>query len=153
MFTSDNGGLWHWWDFRASDDGGAAPHAARDRYVRDRGHRSNAGWRGTKADIFEGGHRIPLVVRSPGEVAAGTTSKALVVLTDLYATVSQRSGARPGASRGQDSIALLPVLRGHSRSEGYSGPPLRSGHVRHLEGELEAHRGTGLWRIHGAEVD
>ena len=117
VFTSDNGGLWHWRAFRTSDGGGAAPHAARDRYLRDRGHRSNAGWRGTKADIFQGGHRIPLVVPSPGEVAAGTTSEALVVLTDLYATVAQISGARPRASSGQDSIPLLPVLRGHSRSE------------------------------------
>ena len=117
VLTSDNGGLWHWWDFRASDDGGAAPLTARGRYVRDRGHRSNAGWRGTKADIFEGGHRIPLVVRSPGEVAAGTTSEALEVLTDLYATVARISGDRPRASSGQDSIPLLPVLRGHSRSE------------------------------------
>ena len=117
VFTSDNGGLWHWWDFRADDDGGAAPLTARGRYVRDRGHQSNAEWRGTKADIFEGGHRIPFVVRWPGEVAAGTTSEALVVLTDLYATVAQISGARPRASSGQDSIPLLPVLRGHSRSE------------------------------------
>ena len=117
VFTSDNGGLWHWWDFRADDDGGAAPLTARGRYVRDRGHRSNAEWRGTKADIFEGGHRIPFFVRWPGEVAAGTTSEALVVLTDLYATVAQISGAGPRASSGQDSISLLPVLRGHSRSE------------------------------------
>ena len=116
LFTSDNGGLWHWWDFRAADDGGAVPQTARGRYVRDRGHRSNAGWRGTKADIYEGGHRVPFVVRWPGEVAAGSTSEALVVLTDLYATAAEVAGAEASGSSGQDSFSLVPVLRGRGRS-------------------------------------
>ena len=116
LFTSDNGGLWHWWDFRAADDGGAAPETARGRYVREREHRSNAGWRGTKADIFEGGHRVPFVVRWPGEVAAGSSSDALVVLTDLYATVAEVAGTEARGSSGQDSISLVPVLRRESES-------------------------------------
>ena len=116
VFTSDNGGLWHWWDFRAADDGGDIPLTARGRYVRERGHRSNAGWRGTKADIFEGGHRVPFVVRWPGEAAAGSTSDALVVLTDLYATFAEIAGAQPVGSSGQDSFSLVPVIRGHGDS-------------------------------------
>ncbi len=116
VFTSDNGGLWHWWDFRAADDGGAVPQTARGRYVRDLGHRSNAGWRGTKADIFEGGHRVPFVVRWPGEVAAGSASDELVVLTDLYATVAELVGGEALGSSGQDSYSLVPVLRGSGKS-------------------------------------
>ena len=112
LFTSDNGGLRHWWDFRAADDGGAAPRTARGDYVRGFGHQSNAAWRGTKADIFEGGHRVPFVVRWPGQVAAGTTSDALVVLTDLYATVAEIVGSEAQGSSGQDSYSLLPTLNG-----------------------------------------
>ncbi|MEQ1840972.1 MAG: arylsulfatase, partial [Verrucomicrobiales bacterium] len=56
IFTSDNGGLWHTWDFRADDDGGAPPNTPRGSYTAGFGHHSNADWRGTKADIHEGGH-------------------------------------------------------------------------------------------------
>ena len=114
VFTSDNGGLWHWWDFRAADDGGAAPETARGRYVKDFGHQSNADWRGTKADIFEGGHRVPFVVRWPGEVEPGATNSALVVLTDLFATVAELVGSKPRGPSGQDSFSLLATLRGKS---------------------------------------
>ena len=139
LFTSDNGGLWHWWDFRASDDGGSAPLTARGRYVRDRRHRSNAGWRGTKADIFEGGHRVPFLVRWPGEVAAGSTSEALVVLTDLYATAADIAGASPMGSSGRDSVSLLPVLRGRSGSE-------RTSAVHHSARGMFAIR-RGDWKL------
>ena len=114
LFTSDNGGLWHLWDFRAADDGGSVPITARGRYVRDRGHRSNADWRGTKADIYEGGHRVPFVVRWPGEVAPGSVSDALVVLTDFFATVQELAVAEAVGPSGQDSQSLLPLLRGET---------------------------------------
>ncbi|MEM7015628.1 MAG: arylsulfatase, partial [Verrucomicrobiota bacterium] len=71
LFTSDNGGLFHWWDFRAADDGGKAPKTKRGEEVRQFGHQSNADWRGTKADIFEGGHRVPFLIRWPKRAAAG----------------------------------------------------------------------------------
>ena len=114
LFTSDNGGLWHWWDFRAADDGGAAPETARGRYVKDFGHQSNAGWRGTKADIFEGGHRVPFVVRWPGEVEPEVTNSALVVLTDLFATIVEIVNGEARGPSGQDSYSLLATLRGRS---------------------------------------
>ena len=139
LFTSDNGGLWHWWDFRAADDGGAAPSTARGDYVRGYGHRSNAAWRGTKADIFEGGHRVPFVVRWPGQVAAGTTSDALVVLTDLYATVAEIVESEMQGSSGQDSHSLVPVLRG-------SGSSGRTSAVHHSARGMFAIR-KGDWKL------
>ncbi len=139
VFTSDNGGLWHWWDFRAADDGGEAPSTARGAYVRDFGHRSNADWRGTKADIFEGGHRVPFVVRWPGTVSEGSTSDALVVLTDLYATVAEIVDQRPRGTSGQDSHSLLPLLR----STGVSGRPSA---VHHSARGLFGYR-KGDWKL------
>lgn len=114
VFTSDNGGLWHWWDFRASDDGGSPPRTARGQYVRLFGHQGNAGWRGTKADIYEGGHRVPLIVRWPGEARPGSVSDALVVLTDLYATFAELVGDSARGPSGQDSVSMLGTLRGDS---------------------------------------
>lgn len=112
IFTSDNGGLWHWWDFRADDDGGRAPVSPRGKYVREFGHQSNADWRGTKADIYEGGHRVPFLVRWPAQVSAGVESDALVELTDVFATVSEIVGGKAEGEAGMDSVSFLPVLKG-----------------------------------------
>ena len=117
LFTSDNGGLFHWWDFRASDDGGAAPKTKRGEQNRQYGHRSNAGWRGTKADIFEGGHRVPFLVRWPAKGGGGKVVGATIELTDIFATLSEIVGEpSQGGSSGMDSFSLLPLIEG-SREE------------------------------------
>ena len=51
-----------------------------------KGHRSSYRSRGRKAEIYDGGHHVPFIVRWPARVAAGTASDALVCLTDLMAT-------------------------------------------------------------------
>ncbi|MDF2376291.1 MAG: arylsulfatase [Verrucomicrobiales bacterium] len=112
LFTSDNGGLWHWWNFRADDDGGKAPTTPRGDYVREFGHQSNADWRGTKADIYEGGHRVPFLVRWPAKVKGGRVSEALVELTDVFATVEEITGLKGKETSGMDSFSMLPVLLG-----------------------------------------
>ncbi len=115
IFTSDNGGLWHSWDFRADDDGGAPPKTPRGLYTAGFGHHSNADWRGTKADIFEGGHRVPFLVRWPAKVKGGRVTDALVELTDVFATVAEITGAEAGKSTsGMDSVSFLPLLTGGS---------------------------------------
>lgn len=116
LFTSDNGGLWHWWDFSAADDGGAPPSTPRGEYVRQFGHQSNADWRGTKADIWEGGHRVPFLVRWPARVEAGRVSNALVELTDVFATVAEITGVSPESdTSGMDSLSFLSVLLGDTK--------------------------------------
>ncbi|MEC5125847.1 arylsulfatase [Verrucomicrobiales bacterium BCK34] len=117
LFTSDNGGLWHWWDFSADDDGGKIPMTPRGQYVKDFGHQSNAKWRGTKADIYEGGHRVPFLVRWPEVVKPGKVSEALVELTDLFATVAAITGEpEMVGTSGMDSFSFLPVLKGEAES-------------------------------------
>jgi arylsulfatase A-like enzyme len=113
IFTSDNGGLWHSWEFRADDDGGAPPKTPRGQYTAEFGHHGNADWRGTKADIHEGGHRVPFLVRWPAKVKGGRVSETLVELTDVFATVAEITEAETGkTSSGMDSISFLPVLSG-----------------------------------------
>jgi arylsulfatase A-like enzyme len=117
IFTSDNGGLWHWWDFHADDDGGEIPITPRGDYVKQLGHQSNAHWRGTKADIYEGGHRVPFIVRWPGTVAPGQVCDQLIELTDIYATLAEIADqpVQQGTS-GADSFSFLPLLKGKNEA-------------------------------------
>lgn len=92
IFTSDNGAHWMPADI--------------DQWA----HRANAGWRGQKADIHEGGHRVPLIVRWPGQVPAGTQSDALLGLNDLYATLAELLGHPLAAGEAEDSLSFLPAL-------------------------------------------
>ncbi len=76
------------------------------------GHFSSYVFRGHKADIWEGGHRIPCLVRWPGKIQAGSTSDQLVSLVDFMATCADILEAKLPANAGEDSVSLLPVLLG-----------------------------------------
>jgi arylsulfatase A-like enzyme len=99
IFTSDNGAHW-----LASD-------------IDQWNHRSNANWRGMKADIWEGGHRVPLVARWPGVVAKGSQSDQLVCLTDILASLAEIVGQELPRDAGEDSFSLLPALTGKESSQ------------------------------------
>lgn len=74
------------------------------------GHRPSGPYRGWKGDIWEGGHRVPLLVRWPGRVPADTHSDQLVSLTDLFATTAEIVGRPLPAHAAEDSISFLPSL-------------------------------------------
>ena len=74
-------------------------------------------WRGMKRDAWEGGHRVPLIVRWPGHVKGGSTSDQLASLTDVMATLAAITGAELPRDSAEDSFNLLPVLEGKA-----SGP-------------------------------
>jgi len=67
IFSSDNGPVWY-----PSDE---------EKY----GHRATSHFRGMKGDAWEGGHRMPLIMRWPGQIRAGRVSNQLTCLTDLFA--------------------------------------------------------------------
>ncbi|HUQ95280.1 MAG TPA: arylsulfatase [Bryobacteraceae bacterium] len=75
-------------------------------------HRSNHKLRGQKADIYEGGHRIPFLARWPGHIAPGRVSDQLICLTDLMATVAEVTGASLPRDAGEDSYSIAPALLG-----------------------------------------
>jgi arylsulfatase A len=110
LFTSDNGGLYHYWEAKEADDVKHYKIGGRAAHIREYGHQGNAHLRGTKADIWEGGHRVPFVVRWPGKTPAGTVSRELVELTDLLATCAAIVGADLPPEAGPDSRNILPAL-------------------------------------------
>ena len=107
-----------------TSDNGCSPEAKFDE-LSAKGHNPSHHFRGAKADIFEGGHRIPFIVRWPGRVKTGTTSDQLVCLTDLFATCADILDAKLPDNAAEDSISLLPALEGRDKH------PLRETVVHH----------------------
>jgi arylsulfatase A len=110
IFTSDNGGLYHYWEPKEADDVKHYKVRARGQYVKQFEHQGNAHLRGTKADIWEGGHRVPFVVRWPGKTPAGAVSHELIELTDLIATCASLMETELPKGMGADSRNALPAL-------------------------------------------
>lgn len=83
-------------------------------YERDRkfGHWSADPLRGLKRDIYEGGHRVPFIVKWPGVVSPGSVSDALVSQIDLMATLAEALEFELPDDQAEDSHTLLSVLQG-----------------------------------------
>ena len=92
-------------------DNGCSP-AAKIPQLEAAGHDQNGIYRGHKADIFEGGHRVPFLARWPESVTAGSRTAQLVGQIDLLATVADILGEKLPAGAGEDSVSFLPTLRG-----------------------------------------
>jgi arylsulfatase A-like enzyme len=94
VFTSDNGAHWL------------------PREVEQYQHAAHGPWRGQKADIHEGGHRVPCLIRWPGRVKPGTASAQLACLTDFLATFAELTGTAPPEDAGEDSFSFAHLLLG-----------------------------------------
>ncbi|NRB74465.1 MAG: arylsulfatase [Verrucomicrobiales bacterium] len=136
IFTSDNG----------------CSKAAGINDLADKGHIVSAHLRGSKADIWEGGHRIPFIVRWPGKVEPGSTSDQLICLTDLIATTADLLDVELPAS-GEDSVSFLPALSGEEIVSTRNGVIHHSisGHFAYRQGpwKLILARGSGGWTAPG----
>ncbi|MCX6996439.1 MAG: arylsulfatase [Kiritimatiellaeota bacterium] len=131
VFSSDNGGTqWQGYDY-----GAAAAF---------NGHQVNGALRGTKATVYEGGTRVPLIVRWPGHVPAGQTSPALVSLTDLPASFARLLGVVLPEDAAVDSMDVLEALLGKSETGrrelfehgGENRGALRDGNWKFINGQL-----------------
>ena len=79
-------------------------------------HRAYEPLRESKRSIYEGGHRVPFVVRWPGKVKPGSVNDHTICLNDLMATAAEIVGAKIPANAGEDSVSLLPELLGTAKS-------------------------------------
>jgi arylsulfatase A len=84
--------------------------------IRKYSHYSMGNWRGVKRDTWEGGHRLPLLVRWPSIVKPGRVVDNLVCLTDLLATTADIIEHPLPANAGEDSVSILPILKGDTIS-------------------------------------
>jgi arylsulfatase A len=122
-----------------TSDNGCSP-SAKFEELAAKGHQPSGPWRGTKADIFEGGHRVPFFVRWPGRVQAGATSDQIICLGDLMATCAEILGAKLPDDAGEDSVSFLPALLGTDRL------PLRDALVQHsINGSFAIRQGR--WKL------
>jgi len=110
VFSSDNGSLWHEWDPVEADDVAFHQPSPRGEYTRKFGHQANGPLRGTKADIWEGGHRVPLIVQWPARLAPGVAGAA-VELTDLFATLADALSVPLPEDAAPDSFSFYSVLQ------------------------------------------
>jgi arylsulfatase A-like enzyme len=92
IFTSDNGPYW------------------RDNFVKQFNHHAAGEFRGMKGDAFEGGHRVPLIVRYPKKVKAGSVSNVTTSLANFMATCSELVGEKSDKFKTGDSYSVLPNL-------------------------------------------
>ncbi|HAV12658.1 MAG TPA: arylsulfatase [Opitutae bacterium] len=133
IYTSDNG----------------CSKAAKIDALRNKGHLVSAQFRGSKADLWEGGHRVPFIVRWPGMVEAATLTDQLICLTDFFATVVDIIGAELPAGSCEDSVSFLPSFSGQpviSERKSIIHHSI-SGHFSYREDKwkLLLARGSGGW--------
>jgi arylsulfatase A-like enzyme len=130
-----------------TSDNGCAPYIGKPD-LEKAGHYPSGPLRGAKADAWEGGHRVPFVVRWPGVVEPGTVCDQLVHQADLLRTFADVLGTTLPENAGEDSVSLLPLLEGgadpvreHAVSASISGvPALRQGSWKYI-----AAPGSGGW--------
>jgi arylsulfatase A len=121
-----------------TSDNGCSPSAQFDELA-EHDHHPSGPLRGHKADLFEGGLRVPFIVRWPGQVTAGTTSDQLVCQSDLLATFAEITGANVPDNAGEDSISLLKTLQ-------TGGPSPRDHLISHsINGSFAIRRGS--WKL------
>lgn len=110
IFSSDNGPTWYPADLQRF------------------GHDSAGGFRGMKADAWEAGHRVPFIVRWPGNVAPGGRSSRLISFVDLLATFAELNDVKLEHDDGVDSLSFLDALtNGAPKSKPRESIALRSG--------------------------
>jgi arylsulfatase A len=125
MFTSDNG---------------FAPYVLKTLDVEAFGHKPSINYRGYKSDIWEGGHRIPFLVRWPAVVKSGSINNNTVCLSDLMATSAAIVNASLPDNAGEDSYSILPYLNGTAKKD------IREATIHHsIDGNFAIRQGK--WKL------
>lgn len=137
IYTSDNGSYMYRLD--GVDEKDHTDDETIQAY-RSLNHTANQVLRGTKADIWEAGHRVPFFARWPGEIEPGSRSAEPICLTDVFATLAEISGAELPENAAEDSFSLLPLMRGGT----WTKP--RAPVIHHSSGGMFAIR-DGKWKL------
>ena len=109
IVTSDNGSFMH-----AKSDAIESNHLTDSTQGRFRpsDHQPNGPLRGTKADIYEAGHRVPFFARWAGRIVPGSRNHQTICHVDLFATIAEVTGYAASENVAEDSHSFLPLLMG-----------------------------------------
>lgn len=129
-----------------SSDNGAETNYEYQRDTHD--HYSSLHFKGGKRDIYEGGHRVPFLMRWPDRISEGSTIDVPVCQTDYLATIADIIGVALPDNAAEDSYSLLPYLNDQESIEQERGPVIHhsvTGHFAIREGKwkLNMLRGSG----------
>ncbi len=120
-------------------DNGCSP-AAKTEELEQKGHFASAQFRGYKADIWEGGHRVPFLVRWPNRIQAGSQSAQVICHVDFIATCAEILEVHLPANAAEDSVSILPALLGTDKA------PLHEAVVHHsIDGMFSIRQGK--WKL------
>lgn len=97
--------------FIFTSDNGCGPNVGYPDLIA-KGHNPSYIYRGCKGDIYEGGHRIPYIVRYPRMISSGSEYKKMVSLSDIFATLGELLEEKYPDNAGEDSISHLKVWKG-----------------------------------------
>ena len=118
-------------------------------YQRDTyNHFSSMNFKGGKRDIYEGGHRVPFLMRWPKVIKAGRKVDIPVCQTDYLATIAEIVGAKIPDNAGEDSYSLYPVLKDDKFDENIRGAVIHHSitgrfAIRERKWKLNMLRGSG----------
>ncbi|HYW81309.1 MAG TPA: arylsulfatase [Thermoguttaceae bacterium] len=137
LFSSDNGSY-----MVRLDDPDAIDHVTDETVqgYKPTNHMANHTLRGTKADVWEGGHRVPFFARWPGRIEPGSHCDETICLTDLFATTADVLDVEVPEGAAEDSFSILPLLDGKEPDE--PRPPV----IHHSANAMFAIR-NGQWKL------
>lgn len=122
-----------------TSDNGCSPRASFPE-LKKVGHNPSYIYRGHKADIYEGGHRVPFVVHWPKGISNAATSDEIICTTDLMATAADLVGYSLPANAAEDSFSFLDILKGDNAQQ------VRPQVVHHsIEGRFAIRKGD--WKL------
>ncbi|MBU2950385.1 arylsulfatase [Tamlana agarivorans] len=99
-----------------TSDNGCSPKADFEELAKV-DHDPSYTFRGTKADIFEGGHRVPFIVEWPARGLKKSSSDKTICTTDFFATCAEVTGYKMKDAEGEDSYSMLPLITGKQDAE------------------------------------
>lgn len=113
IFTSDNGSPMY-----SIHPGVDSDHVTNEglAFYNATNHRANGKLRGIKGDTFEGGHRIPFILRWPAKLNGGIKVDTTICLTDIYATLVELTGGKVKEGNAEDSFSFYSIIDGEEKS-------------------------------------
>jgi arylsulfatase A len=119
IFASDNGSAMY-----RIDSGNEPDHVTDETlaYYNASNHKANSLLRGIKGDTYEGGHRVPFIVRWPAKISVGKKVDETICLTDIFETIVELTGGVKPKGNAEDSYSFFSIITGEK--EYVNRPPV-----------------------------